>query len=105
MKIFEGHDTDGQLVYFEVPNTLLSRKAAVKIIKEIPNVEILKNYKRDDIFCTFKLGNRVFEIMEPFGDNSRYYIGEPIAQSSEELKMIKEKFSTHKCGVFAFLGR
>ncbi len=105
MKIHEGHNNEGQLVYFEVPNTLLPRKAAVNIIREIPNVEILKQDKRDDIFCIFKLGGIVFEIMEPFGDNSRYHIGEPKARSSQELQMIKEKFAAHKPGLLAILGR
>jgi hypothetical protein len=105
MKIYEAHNNEGQLIYFEVPNILLSRKSAVNIIKEMPNVEILKEDKRDDIFCIFKLGGTVFEIMEPFGDNSRYHIGEPKARSSQELQMIKESFAAHKPGLLSILGR
>jgi hypothetical protein len=96
MKLFEEHNEEGELVYFEVPNTFLSRKSAVKIIKGIPNVVILKEEKREDVFCTFRLGDKVFEIMEPFGDNSRYHIGEAQIQNSRELEIIKQEFSVHK---------
>ncbi len=70
IKIYEGHNIEGELVYFEVPNIFLSRKTAIKIIKNIPDIEVLKEEKREDVFCTFKIGKRVFEIMEPFGDKS-----------------------------------
>lgn len=77
----------------------------LKIIKAIPDVKILEENKRDDVFCIFKLGDKVFEIMEPFGDNSRFHIGEPNVKSSKELQLIKEKFSAHKPKLCALLGR
>ena len=96
MKIYEGHDNEGDLVYFEVPNIFFSRRTAIKIVKKIPNVEVLKEDNRDDVFCTFKLGDRVFELMEPYGDNSRFHIGEKAVKNSKELEIIKESFSTYK---------
>lgn len=105
MKIYEGHNANGELIYFEVPNIFISRKTASKIIKAIPDVKILEENKRDDVFCIFKLGDKVFEIMEPFGDNSRFHIGEPNVKSSKELQLIKEKFSAHKPKLCALLGR
>ena len=105
MKTFEEYNSEGQLIYFEVSNTFLPRKSAVRIIKEISNVEILEEDKRADVFCIFKLGNKVFEIMEPFGDNSRYHVGEPKVQNSKELEIIKEKFSAYKISILSILGR
>ncbi len=74
MKIYEKYNDDGGLIA-KVVNTFFHRKLAVKIIKDIPNVKILAEDKRADIFCIFKLGNRVFEIMEFFGGNERYMSG------------------------------
>ncbi len=105
MKIYDGHNHSGELVYFEVSNTFLPRKSAVKIIKKIPHVEVLQEDKREDVFCMFKVGNKLFEIWEPYGDNSRYHIGEKGAgSSSNELQIIKQKFSAHKLGFLAMLG-
>jgi len=106
MKIYEGHNNEGQLVYFEVPNTFLPRKTAIKIIKGIPNVEVLKVEKSKDVFCTFKVGDRYFEIMEPWGDNSRFHISEVgEVQSSNELQLIKQRFSAHKSGLLSIFSR
>jgi len=103
MKVFEGHNEPGELIYFEVSNTFLSRQGAVDVIAAIPDVKILTHSFEDDAFCTFRLGTRVFELWEPFGDNSRYHIGEPEAQYSEELEIVKRAFAEHKR--WPFLGK
>jgi hypothetical protein len=105
MKIYEGHNKEGELVYFEVPNTLLSRRTAIKIIKSIPTAEVIKEEIKEEVFCTFRVGNRTFEIMEPFGDNSRYHIGERPIVNSNELEIIRQRFSDFKPGVLALFHR
>jgi hypothetical protein len=103
MKIYEEHDAEGKLVYFEVPNSLLSRTTAIKIVKSIPGVEVIKVKIREDAFCTFKLGGRIFEIWEPYGDSSRFHIGETPIQNSNELEVVKQRFSTYKPNLLACL--
>jgi len=105
MKIYEGKDENGKLLYFEVPNTFLFRSSAIKVINSIPGVEILSKTKRNDVFCTFSLGNRIFEIMEPFGDNSRFHIGEKEAKESNELETIENYFSAYKQWPLSFFSR
>ncbi len=105
MKICEGYDKEGKLVYFEVPNLLLSRRTAIKIVKSIPDVQVIKEKTREDVFCAFKVGDRIFEIWEPFGDNSRYHIGERPITNSNELEMIKQRFSDFKPGLLGLLHR
>jgi len=96
MKIFDGKDEQGNLSYFEISNTFFGRRSAIEAIKKLSGVEIISITKYDDIFCVFEFGSKVFEIMEPFGDNSRFHISEEIAQSSQELVTIKEYFSTYR---------
>ena len=96
MKTYDGHNDKSELVYFEIPNIFLPRRTAIKIIKSIPTVQVIKENLRDDNFLEFKVNNKSFEIMEPFGDNSRYHIGEKEVQFSKELILLKEKFATHK---------
>jgi hypothetical protein len=105
MKIYEGHDKEGKLVYFEVANLLLSRRTAIKIVKNTPGVEVIEEKMREDVFCTFKVGNRMFEIWEPFGDNSRYHIGERSITNLNELEIIKQRFSDFKPGLLALFHR
>lgn len=103
MKIYDGHNEKGKLVYFEVANTFLSRKTTIKIIESIPNVHVIRKNLRDDIFCEFKANERVFEVMEPFGDNSRYHIGEREIGHSAELQLIREVFSSYKPKILKIL--
>lgn len=106
MKIYEGYNDSGELIYFEISNTFLPRKFAVKIIKKIPHVEILQEDKREDTFCIFKIGDKVFEMWEPFGDNSRYHIAEKGAlRNSNELEIIKQNFSNHSLDFFALMNK
>lgn len=95
MKIFEGKDERGNLAYFEIPNTFFGRTDFIKAIKKLGGAKIISITKHDDIFCIFEFGSKVFEIMEPFGDSSRFHISEKIARSSQELKTIKEYLSTY----------
>lgn len=105
MKIYEGHDETGKLVYIEVANSFVSRKTIIKIIESIPNVHVIRKNLRDDVFCEFKVNERVFKVMEPFGDNSRYHIGEKEIGHSAELQIIKEVFSSYKPKILKSLKR
>ena len=96
MKVFEGKDRQGNLTYFEIPNTFFGRKSLIKAIKKINGATIIAIAIKDDTFCTFKFGSKVFEIMEPFGDNSHFHISEEFAQNSKELIMLKDYFSTYR---------
>ena len=40
MKIYEGKDEKGKLVFFEVPNSFLFRSGAIKVINNIPGVQV-----------------------------------------------------------------
>ena len=93
MRVYEGKNKQGDLVYFEISNTFSGRKSLVKAIRNLSGAKIISTTERDDIFCRFRFGSRVFGIMEPFGDNSRFHISEEIAQKSIELTSIKEYFA------------
>jgi hypothetical protein len=103
MKTFDQYNSDGKLVCFEVSNYLLPRKKAISIIRKISDVSVLSINLQNELFCNFELGKRIFDIWEPFGDNSRYHIGEKTAIHSNELETIKNAFSEYKLGIFSFL--
>ena len=80
MKIFEGRDDQGSLIYFEIANTLLSRRAASLLVSRLPGVVTLRKpsmfslFGADEVFCVFQLEGGQFELWEPFGDNSRFHV-------------------------------
>jgi hypothetical protein len=103
MKTYDINYHDGRLFAFEVNNTLLGRRAACEIARSIPGAHVVRqpqflSWWREDVFCEFLLGAFKFEIWEPFGDNSRYWIGpagnDPAdMRPTEELALIREAFA------------
>ena len=99
MKIYRHFDDEGNPSrYFDVSNTFLTRRGAVRIVKSIPNIELLKvpkYFQGNDDFCEFKLNNKKFTLAEPYGDNSKFDIVCEEAYT-EELERIASTFETHK---------
>ena len=99
MKIYRHIDDEGNPSrYFDVNNTFLTRRGAVRVIKSIPNVEMLrvpKYFQGNDAFCEFMLNSKKFTLSEPYGDNSRFDIVCEEAYT-KELEQIANTFETHK---------
>ncbi|MDH5444460.1 MAG: hypothetical protein OEY52_02820 [Gammaproteobacteria bacterium] len=81
MKIYPINNENHQLHAFEIDNSIINRKRVFKIISSIDGVNITKKPKRifswfrESVFCEFEINGIQFEIEEPFGDNSRYWVG------------------------------
>ncbi len=110
MKTYEGRDEKGRVIYFEVPNALLSRRAACKLVSRVPGVSIASESSswfsaRDDIFCRFQLNGKQFELWEPYGDSSRFHIAAKPLGPSTGLEELRKIFQSHSpvSGVFRWL--
>jgi hypothetical protein len=100
MTIYELKDKDGRIFAFEVDNVLLSRRGVCRILRSVPGVRILRAPRflsrfREEEFCEFELGGRRFKAWEPFGDNSRYWIGPEPAQWCEQVDLVRDAFVRH----------
>lgn len=99
MKTFDLYDGYGRLHAFEVNNALLSRRGLLTIVNTIPDVKIIRrplrffSWFREEVFCEFSVGERRFVAWEPFGDNSRYWIGAEPPGSCTELLLVQDTFS------------
>lgn len=92
-------NVNGDLDAFEVSNVLLSRKQACKVAESIPGSVVLRRsrlFRDSDDFCEFKIGEDIFVIEEPFGDNSRYCISPKHAKASHSLAIVRRAFETHE---------
>ena len=97
MRIFDLRNEEGELHGFEISNVLISRARACKIAASIPGVTVVRaerSWFADDVFCILRIGTRVVEIEEPFGDNSRYYVGARPAGWCPELASVREAFAS-----------
>ena len=103
MKTYDIKDHDGRVFAFEVDNALLGRHAACRIARAIPGAQVVRqprflSWWREEVFCEFLVGALKFEMSEPFGDNSRYWIGpagdDPAdMRPTEEIVLIRAAFA------------
>ena len=101
MRTYDIRDASGKVFAFEVGNLLLSRRRACDVVRTIPGAIILSEarfrlFSNDDVFCQFELDGQRFKIWEPFGDNSRYWVGPEPPRWCEQVAVVREAFSRFK---------
>lgn len=99
MKKFEIRDETGLIFAFEVAN--FGRHRAYKFVSKIPEVTIVKRQKHfqftaDDEFCEFELNGKRFVMWEPWGDNSRFWIGPNPPRWRAEIDEVRNAFASYK---------
>jgi len=99
VKTFDLTDDEHRVFAFEVGNTLLTRRKVCKIVSDIDGVTVLREPKvfrlsqeDDETFCEFEVDGVTFEACEPFGDNSRYWIGPKNGKWSPQSDKVREAF-------------
>ena len=102
---------DGELaIAFELENIYISRKSIAKILKRIDGVADvhLRGHlgSSDEIRIEFKYMGRDFIVWEPYGDNSRYWVGpKNIEQAGLETTDLQAAFIQYKPPLYrALLG-
>jgi hypothetical protein len=100
MKIFDLVDAEGRVFAFEVPNGLLSRRGLARVVGTIAGVRVLQaprlfSWSQEESFCEFEVDGQPFEAWEPFGDNSRYWIGPKPAQWCTQVELVRAAFEQH----------
>ncbi len=92
-------NTDGAPYAFEISNLLLTRNQACKLVEVIPGAVVVRRsrlFRDTDDFCEFKIGDAVFLIEEPFGDNSRYWVGPKDGKPTSSLDVVRSAFEAHE---------
>lgn len=105
MKVHDIPLRDGRVAAFEVDNLRLSRRRLCKIVERIPGARLVRRPRLfswfvEDVFCVFEVGGVCFEAQEPYGDNSRYWVGPAgtgangkLLEYHVELERVREAFS------------
>ena len=100
MKVFDLHDQEGKAFAFEVENVGLGRRGLCRVVRTIPGVQLLSaprflSWFREETFCTFLLDGVMFAASEPFGDNSRYWVGPHPARYVPQIALVRLAFANH----------
>ena len=79
MKLYEIRDEQARVVAFEVDSFLFSRRRVARIVETIDGARVNFTPKwfswPQAVLCKFEIGGRSFRVEEPFGDNSRFWVG------------------------------
>ena len=108
MRIYDIRDSDGRVVAFEVPNFFLGRRGACRVVRAIAAARILRTPRRfrlfdDEEFCEFELEGEQFVLYEPYGDNTRYWIGPKQPRWVPQLSIVREAFE--RAGLWGWFRR
>jgi len=97
MKIHDLKDKEGRVFAFEVPNTLLTRRSVCKLVRSIPDARLLSGRAelRQEEFCVFEVQGQRFTVCEPFGDNSRYWVGPEPPSWCDQVSVVRDAFVHH----------
>ena len=92
MRVHDHLDNQGRIFAFEVAN--IGRRAICYVAEQVPDVHILRvpGLRSRDQFCEFEINGRLFVIEEPFGDNSRYWVGPEPPSWCEEINVVRNTF-------------
>jgi len=108
MEIHDIRDEDGRAFAFEVENTFLGRHGACRVVQRLPRARVVRSQgrfawsNRDD-FCEFVLDGVTFVVEEPFGDNSRYWIGPMPPRYVPQIATVRDAFA--RAGFRGWFGR
>jgi hypothetical protein len=92
---------------FEVSNIWLQPRAIARLVRS-QGAEVTfqrRLFRSGDVHLRFKFKGKEFQVVEPFGDNSRYWIG-PAGDSpapSAEVSELHEVFAHYRPGVLGVI--
>lgn len=95
MQIYDLLDREGRVFAFEIDNLLVRRRAVAEIVRSIPGAQVQRYRAWSDVFCEFVIDGTKFQAWEPFGDNSRYWIGPEQPHFSEQTAIVRAAFAQY----------
>jgi hypothetical protein len=89
---------DGSLRGFEITSSWLTFRPLLKLLRLVPGVsDVRRNWFNDDR-VTFKFHGKQAVVNEPWGDNSRYWVGleDPDASPEIDISPIHKAFKCYR---------
>ena len=100
MRIYDQQDAEGRVISFEISNLLISRSGVCAVAETVPGALVIERPRpfmrtADDEFCEFEVDGQRFKAWEPFGDNSRYWIGPVPTRWCPQTEAVRAAFAAH----------
>jgi hypothetical protein len=106
MKTYPEYRDDGALWGFEIQQTWVWIGTILRILRSVPGVSNVQRASGDDRRVLFTLNSEPCIVLEPFGDNSRYWIGpEHPKTSALDLTSLHAEFASHRSPIMKLLSR
>jgi hypothetical protein len=106
MRTYPENRDDGSLWGFEIPNTWIWIGSIERLLRSVPGASNIRRVKGDDRRIVFDLHEEKCVVMEPFGDNSRYWIGPEEPKSSTlDLGALREAFARYQSPIARFFNK
>jgi len=97
MKTFPICRDDGSMKAFEIRSAWITFHLLFKILRAVEGVGDAKRNRKGDDRVVFRYRGEDFVVNEPWGDNSRYWIGpRDAADSPLDVSQIQEAFVRHQ---------
>jgi len=99
MKTYDLHDDQNRVFAFEIRNLGLGRDGVCRVVETIPGATLVRRPKkflswfREDTFCEFTVDGETYEVEEPFGDNSRYWVGPRPPRWLPQTERVRDAFA------------
>jgi hypothetical protein len=106
MKTYDLTDTEGRAFAFEVDNIFLPRRTACRVARDIPGAKLIRTprfFPSEEEFCEFEIEGVSFILWQPWGDNSRYWIGPRPERWVPQLAAVRDAFA--RCEPFGIFAR
>ncbi len=89
------------LIGFSVSSFVLSRHAVPRIIAGIPGATVVRKQRRfaisaPDDFCEFVVDGKTFLAIEPFGDNTEFWLVTEPPEECPQLETVRQAFERHR---------
>ena len=97
MKTYDLLDEGGRLCAFEVSVSETDRRGICRVVESIPGAKLTRKPKlfswfREEEFCEFEVDGEKYVAWEPYGDNSRYWIGPDPARWLPQTQRVRDSF-------------
>lgn len=102
MKTEDMYNDDGILTGFSISNFFLSRHTVPTIVGSIPGAQIVRKQRRfavraPDDFCEFVVDGKTFLAIEPFGDNTQFWVvADPPEKDCPQIEKVRAVFAEHR---------
>ena len=79
---------------------MLSRHGVPRIVSDIPGAQVVRKQEHfalsaSDDFCEFIVDGKTFLAIEPFGDNSEFWVVTEPPEECPQIQVVRRAFEDH----------